>query len=276
MNEIDGARVWQTALSELELQMTRATFDTWLRDTRWITTEDDTLVIAVKNTYAVEWLTYRLYTVIDRTLHRISGNGLAARFIVPEPETPTGSLLPPEWRPPDFDPGDPKKVPGWVPVPEYALLFWAPLLGAIAWRVWEIVRQADRLATPHEWTPRVRFSAPELARLVPCSKQALTGRNRQCDPDAPGAEEMTLAPFGQVPTTAWARHSPGAFDRLQQYDLAQIATSGVQRRLVYTLSVRWRLPLLHPSEVAELNAELQTRHDQWVAAHGLNPELWTA
>jgi len=163
-----------------------------------------------------------------------------------------------------------------VPVPEYALLFWAPLLGTIAWRVWEIMRQANRLAAPHEWAPRIRFSAPELARLVPCSKQALTGRNRQCDPDAPSAAEMTLAPFGQAPTTAWARHSPGAFDRLQCYDLAQISQSGTHRHLVYTLSVRWRLPLLHPSEVAELNAELQTRHDQWVVAHGLDPEIWTA
>ncbi|HNT78566.1 MAG TPA: hypothetical protein PKH77_26450 [Anaerolineae bacterium] len=56
MNDIDGARVWQTALGELELQMTRATFDTWVQDTHWLQTDEEheLLLIGVKNGYAVE------------------------------------------------------------------------------------------------------------------------------------------------------------------------------------------------------------------------------
>ncbi len=275
----DGARVWQAALGELQLQMTSATYHTWLSDTRWVATDTDseTLIIAVKNGYAVEWLSNRLYPVVERTLKRITGNGWAAQFVVQEPtpiQRPEWLATEVAWRAPDFDPSDPKKVAGWVPVPEYGQLFWAPLLGPIAWRVWEIVRRTDHQGAPHDWTPRVRYSAPELARLVPCGKQALTGRNRQCDPDTPGAQEMTLTPLGQAAMTTWARHNPGAFDRLQQYDLAEITVSGSGRRQVYTLSVRWRLPLLHPTEVAELSAELQIRHDQWVLEHGMDPELW--
>jgi chromosomal replication initiator protein len=83
MSNNNPQKIWQAALGELELQMTRATFDTWLRDTHCIGLENEnTLIIGVKNGYAVEWLEHRLYTVIQRTLHRIAGVETEARFVV--------------------------------------------------------------------------------------------------------------------------------------------------------------------------------------------------
>jgi len=84
MNEINPQRLWQAALGELELQMTRATFDTWLRDTHCIGMENgDTLVVGVKNGYAVEWLENRLAPIIRRTLHRLTQREeINARFVV--------------------------------------------------------------------------------------------------------------------------------------------------------------------------------------------------
>jgi hypothetical protein len=82
----ESAKIWRGVLGELELQMTRATFDTWLRDTNCLGREDngdgETLIIGVKNGYAVEWLEHRLYTVIQRTLHRVVGQHTEARFVV--------------------------------------------------------------------------------------------------------------------------------------------------------------------------------------------------
>jgi chromosomal replication initiator protein len=83
MENINPQRIWQATLGELELKMTRATFDTWLRDTHCIGLENDnTLVIGVKNGYAVEWLENRLYSVIQRTLNRITAREMIARFVV--------------------------------------------------------------------------------------------------------------------------------------------------------------------------------------------------
>ncbi len=83
MENINPQRIWQATLGELELKMTRATFDTWLRDTHCIGIEnDDTLVVGVKNGYAVEWLDNRLYSVIQRTLNRITDHEMLARFVV--------------------------------------------------------------------------------------------------------------------------------------------------------------------------------------------------
>lgn len=61
---------WQAALGELQLQMTRATFDTWLRGSRVISCEDQTFTIFVRHTYAVDWLQNRLLSIIKQTLHR--------------------------------------------------------------------------------------------------------------------------------------------------------------------------------------------------------------
>ena len=76
-------RIWQAGLGELELKMARTTFDMWLRDTHCLGVENEnTLVVGVKNGYAVEWLENRLYPLIRRTLARLTGEEVEARFVV--------------------------------------------------------------------------------------------------------------------------------------------------------------------------------------------------
>ncbi|MGC9349367.1 MAG: chromosomal replication initiator protein DnaA [Anaerolineae bacterium] len=112
MDKINPQRLWQATLGELELKMARATFDTWLRDTHCIGIENgNTLVIGVKNGYAVEWLGNRLYGVIQRTLARLTGKSIEARFVVWEAkraEKTTPALFQqeePALREPSRDPG---------------------------------------------------------------------------------------------------------------------------------------------------------------------------
>ena len=75
-------QVWSAALGELQLQMTQATFDTWLRDSRLLKYEDGTFVIGVKNGYAKDWLEHRLLATIKRTLARLTGRTVAVKFVV--------------------------------------------------------------------------------------------------------------------------------------------------------------------------------------------------
>ena len=74
--------VWQAALRELQLQMTRATFDTHLRNTRLIRLEDSVVTIAVDNERARDWLENQLRAVIQRTLKGIVGHHLEITFLV--------------------------------------------------------------------------------------------------------------------------------------------------------------------------------------------------
>lgn len=73
---------WKATLGELELQMTKATFNTWLKDARLLTCEDDEFVIGVRNDYAKDWLDNRLRDTILRTLSTIVGGKMKIRFVV--------------------------------------------------------------------------------------------------------------------------------------------------------------------------------------------------
>ena len=75
--------LWPMALSELKQQMTKATFNTWLVDSRVVPEASSPafLVVAVRNQYAYEWLTYRLQPVIVRTLTGMASHKVVVCFI---------------------------------------------------------------------------------------------------------------------------------------------------------------------------------------------------
>jgi chromosomal replication initiator protein len=76
-------QVWQAALGELELQMTRATFNTWIKPVAAVSWDKDTFVLGTPNGYIKDWLENRLYAPIHRTLAGIlEQKQLNVQFIV--------------------------------------------------------------------------------------------------------------------------------------------------------------------------------------------------
>jgi hypothetical protein len=84
-------QIWQAALRELQLQMTKATFDTWVKNTRAISHEDEIFVIGVPNALARDWLENRLLTTVERTLVGIIGHPVEVEFAVLEERAPAES-----------------------------------------------------------------------------------------------------------------------------------------------------------------------------------------
>ena len=82
------AAVWQTALGELQLRMTKATFDTWVKQTHVVAYEDGTFIIGVHNGFAKDWLENRLHGTIHRTLTNILNRSVEVRFVVQSPDNP--------------------------------------------------------------------------------------------------------------------------------------------------------------------------------------------
>jgi len=80
---IEAELLWKATLDELELQMARATFDTWLRNSQGLGYNGDgqTLVVQVKNDFAIEWLEGKLAPVITRTLQHLAGKEVSIRFV---------------------------------------------------------------------------------------------------------------------------------------------------------------------------------------------------
>jgi hypothetical protein len=63
-----AAEIWRAALADLEGQLTRATFDTWLRGSKLAAYEGGCFTVALANEYAVEWVENRLKKVVLRAL----------------------------------------------------------------------------------------------------------------------------------------------------------------------------------------------------------------
>ena len=82
-------QVWQVALGQLQLQMTRATFDTWVKDTHIVSETDNTWVIGTKSAFAKDWLENRLLSTISRTLDSIVGHNIDIEFVVEPEQQPT-------------------------------------------------------------------------------------------------------------------------------------------------------------------------------------------
>jgi chromosomal replication initiator protein len=74
--------IWQAALGELQLEMTRATFETWVKPTSLLSYEDGRFAFAVPNAYAQEWLQNRLLSTVKRVLTGITGRSVEVKFVI--------------------------------------------------------------------------------------------------------------------------------------------------------------------------------------------------
>ena len=72
---------WNAALNQLEVQLDRANYDTWLRDATFMSFEAPaTFVIGVRNVFTRDNLQHRLYRTIRRVLSDVYGITVDLRF----------------------------------------------------------------------------------------------------------------------------------------------------------------------------------------------------
>jgi chromosomal replication initiator protein len=81
---MDAKQVWRAALGELQVSLSPANFETWLRDTALVEVEDHRFTVAVPNGFAKDWLETRYRSLISQTLARIVGYSVQVDFEVRE------------------------------------------------------------------------------------------------------------------------------------------------------------------------------------------------
>ena len=87
---MDAKQVWRAALGELQVSLSPANFETWLRDTQLIDVDEQRFRIAVPNGFAKDWLESRYRSLISQTLARIVGYSVQVEFVIgPTPEHPS-------------------------------------------------------------------------------------------------------------------------------------------------------------------------------------------
>ena len=83
-DEHPGQAAWGAVLSFLKNDMPRASFETWVRDTRAVEWRKDerVLVIGARNTYACDWLTSHLSSTANRLIGNRMDGECQVRFCV--------------------------------------------------------------------------------------------------------------------------------------------------------------------------------------------------
>lgn len=88
MTTNQAKHVWETALGQLEVQVTRPSYETWLKNTVGIEHSDGEFVVGTPNAFVAEMLEQRMYSLISQAMERITSEPVDVRFQV----TPTDDL----------------------------------------------------------------------------------------------------------------------------------------------------------------------------------------
>ncbi len=75
-------QIWDAALGELQLQVARPAFETWLKDTDGVEHRDGEFVVGTANAFVSEMLEHRMYPLIERAIERVIGEPTSVRFQV--------------------------------------------------------------------------------------------------------------------------------------------------------------------------------------------------
>jgi chromosomal replication initiator protein len=79
------SQLWAAALGQLQLEIPRPNFETWLKDTQAVRVEGDTLVVATPSPFAAEMLDRRLSATIAKVVERVARRQYAVEFEVRGP-----------------------------------------------------------------------------------------------------------------------------------------------------------------------------------------------
>jgi hypothetical protein len=79
---MNAEQAWQSVLAQLQMEMPRASFDTWVRDTRPMAYQNGIITVGVRNAYARDWLENRLTSTVSRLLAGMLNQGVEVQFVV--------------------------------------------------------------------------------------------------------------------------------------------------------------------------------------------------
>lgn len=75
-------QAWQAALGQLQMDMTKAAYDTWVRHAEFVEYQDRKFIIGVANAYVRDWLDSRLGSTVTRLLSGLMGELQQVEFII--------------------------------------------------------------------------------------------------------------------------------------------------------------------------------------------------
>ena len=82
MKSASAREVWRAVLGDLQMQLPRPTYETWLKSTEGVADNGQTFIVEAPTPFAVEWLERRMFHALQRTLEKIAGHPLQLQLQV--------------------------------------------------------------------------------------------------------------------------------------------------------------------------------------------------
>ena len=82
MRSSSAREVWRAVLGDLQMQLPRPTFETWLKPTEGVADDGEAFIVEAPTSFAVEWLERRMFHALQRTLEKVVGHPLELRLQV--------------------------------------------------------------------------------------------------------------------------------------------------------------------------------------------------
>jgi len=79
---MNAEQAWRATLGQLQMEMSKAAYDTWVRDASLLSHEGNECIIGVKNAYICDWLDSRLMETVSKKLSVLLEENIKVRFIV--------------------------------------------------------------------------------------------------------------------------------------------------------------------------------------------------
>lgn len=83
---MNPTEIWDAVLAQLQQEMPRASFETWVRDTEALSLEHNLLTVSARNVYARDWLESRITNPVQRILQELLQKPITVRFVTAEGE----------------------------------------------------------------------------------------------------------------------------------------------------------------------------------------------
>jgi DnaA N-terminal domain len=304
-------QLWTKVLAQLKLQMTRATFETWLQDTWLISANNGTWQVAVKSNAAKETLEHRLLKVICRTVTNLVNQTVELEFVVAEPRLAPVEQIPDEVVSPpppslETEPADQAdrglavdvrllNRTGYHPLTHYYPRFIEPYLclkwhtsGQKAYTLWEKLTALDPEQYLHpdfcNWTRPLPYRMKGISdRMANTNNQSLTGRYGYCARFSEAKKERQpfteccgqYQPDCEFRPGRHCRHwVTGILEVLSEEGMLSVEEYGGRKNYGLKIQVWRSWPILSRHQVSTyFAAAMQTDHKGWLKKHGATIDL---
>ncbi|MDP6459052.1 MAG: chromosomal replication initiator protein DnaA [Candidatus Bathyarchaeota archaeon] len=82
MKRLNPRQMWEATLGSLELQVSRPSYTTWLKDTVGLSLDDNKMVVGAPSSFVSQWLEQRMSSLIEASLSQVSGQAMTVQFQV--------------------------------------------------------------------------------------------------------------------------------------------------------------------------------------------------